>query len=278
MTGTDSSHEQTSSWQRLLEWPQSKGHLVQLYRADERLLTSNVARYLWEGWKRGDGLLVIADASRRRAVARQLHQAGADTDDAIRERRLAFIDVHEALERFVVDGQPRWERFAATVGAAVRDIQQRVTHAGLRVYSEMAGVLWKLRQSPAAARVEEFWNTLIHSSGCKLYCAYPIDVLDKEFHLASVDALLCAHTHLLPAPDNEHLASALNRAMDEILGPRAEGLRLLMKGNYRPSWAVMPKAEGIILWLRNNLHEIGEEILARARQYYRDSRYIERPV
>jgi hypothetical protein len=206
-------------------------------------------------------------------VARQLHQSGADTDDAIRKGRLAFLDVREALDRFVLDGEPGWERFAATLGAAVRDIQQRVAHAGLRVYSETAGVLWKLRQFPAAIRVEEFWNTLIHSSGCKLYCAYPIDVLDKEFHLASVDALLCAHTHLLPARDNEHLASALNRAMDEILGPKAEGLRLLMKGNYRPSWAVMPKAEGMILWLRNNLHEIAEEILARARQKYRESHY-----
>jgi hypothetical protein len=59
--------------------------------------------------------------------------------------------------------------------------------------------------------------------------------------------------------------------MDERLGARANGLKLLIKANYRPSWAVLPKAEGIILWLRNNLPDEAEDILGLARKYYNAS-------
>jgi hypothetical protein len=59
--------------------------------------------------------------------------------------------------------------------------------------------------------------------------------------------------------------------MDERLGSRAHGLRLLIKANYRPSWAVLPKAEAIILWLRNNLPHEAEDILSLARQHYQAS-------
>ena len=59
--------------------------------------------------------------------------------------------------------------------------------------------------------------------------------------------------------------------MDERLGARSNGLKRLIKADYRPSWAVLPKAEGIILWLRNNLPDEAEDILGLARKYYNSS-------
>jgi hypothetical protein len=56
--------------------------------------------------------------------------------------------------------------------------------------------------------------------------------------------------------------------MDEVLGPRAERLRPLIKANYRPAWAAIPQAEALVLWLRNNLPDFADEILDRARHYY----------
>jgi hypothetical protein len=61
--------------------------------------------------------------------------------------------------------------------------------------------------------------------------------------------------------------------MDDLLGRRAEGLRSLMRSNLRPAWAVMPRAEANILWLRNNLPDEAESILDRARLYYRASHF-----
>jgi hypothetical protein len=42
-----------------------------------------------------------------------------------------------------------------------------------------------------------------------------------------------------------------------------------MKANYRPSWGIVPRGEAVILWLRNNLPDYADEILSRARRYYR---------
>ena len=61
-----------------------------------------------------------------------------------------------------------------------------------------------------------------------------------------------------------------SRAMDEILGTRASGLRLLMKANFRPAWAVMPAGEAMVLWLRNNLAAEADKILDCAREHYRN--------
>jgi hypothetical protein len=130
----------------------------------------------------------------------------------------------------------------------------------------MVGVLWKAGQFSAAARLEEFWNELLQASDVSLFCAYPIDVFSSEFQAASLDALLCAHTHVVPT--DSALEGALNRAMDEVLGDRVDDLRRRIKANHRPAWAVIPKPEAIILWLHNNLPGSVDQILDRARQYY----------
>jgi hypothetical protein len=56
--------------------------------------------------------------------------------------------------------------------------------------------------------------------------------------------------------------------MEEILGENADALKVLIKANYRPSWAVMPNAEAILLWLRRNLPGKADEIVTRARHHY----------
>jgi hypothetical protein len=61
---------------------------------------------------------------------------------------------------------------------------------------------------------------------------------------------------------------AINLAMEEILGPHAHDLKLLIKANYRPSWAAMPRGESTALWLRSNLPNQADRILTRAREHY----------
>jgi hypothetical protein len=261
----------TMSYDQLLENAEPEGHLVQLYDADEELLTRNVSSYLWEGLKLGDGLLVVATPDHREAIPRRLEELGADHERAVREGRLVFLDAQETLDRFMVDGQPDWDRFEAAVGSALREVHARVNGKGLRVHGEMVGILWKAGQRSAAIRLEKFWNKLLTSITFNLFCAYPIDVFGDDFQLAEIDGLLCAHTHLLPGGAEADIESAVNRAMDEILGARAERLRPLIKANYRPSWAAIPRAEAMVLWLRNNLPDYAHEILDRARQYYRAS-------
>jgi hypothetical protein len=249
----------------LLDQPQAEHHFVQLYGKDDRLLTRNVARYLSEGLRRGDGLLVIATAEHRGTLVRHLTEERAYSK-AVLEGRLVFLDAETTLNRFLVNGEPDQSRFESIIAEALRGVRSRAVQSGVRAYGEMVGVLWNAGQFAAAVRLEELWNQLLQSSDVSLFCSYPIDVFSPEFQASSVDALLCAHTHVLPT--DSALEGALNRAMDDVLGTRLEGLRGLMQINHRPAWAAMPKAEAIILWLRNNLPGSADQILNRAREYY----------
>lgn len=252
----------------VLDNPAPKAHFVQLYGKDDRLLVANVTRYLSEGLRRGDGLLVISTSEHRGSFVRHLRTEAA-YPKAVLEGRLVFHDAQATLNRFMVDGQPDQERFEQVIGEAIQGVQDRAGHTGVRAYGEMVGILWSAGQRSAAVRLEELWNGVLESSNVSLFCAYPIDVFGNEFRVDTMDPLLCTHKHMLPVDDA--LEGALDRAMEEVLGPRMSGLRGLIKANYRPSWASVPKSEAVILWLRNNLPGSAGEILELARRYYAES-------
>lgn len=254
-----------SSCTELLDGVVPEEHVVQLYGSDDQLLTRNVARYLSEGLKRGDGLLVIGTADHRSTISRLLRQEPGYAK-AVLEGRLVFLDAQATLTRLIVSGMPDPELFRAVVVAALEGVRSRAVHSGIRAYGEMVGLLWKAGASDAAARLEGLWNELLKQSDVSLFCAYPIDIFGPEFEHGKVDALLCAHTHLLPV--DAALEGALRRAMDDVLGTRVEQIRHLIQTNHRPSWASIPKSEALVLWLRNNLPGSANQILNRAREYY----------
>jgi MEDS: MEthanogen/methylotroph, DcmR Sensory domain len=260
---------QVSPWEKLLERPHSRGHFVQVYEADEVALADNVGRYLWEGLRRGEGALVIVTPEHRELFSGHLDHLGADLAALLGSRQLIFWDAEQTLAQFMESGQPDWQRFEMVIRSAMRQVRTSAGAEGLRAYGEMVGILWKARQFAAVIRLEQLWNRLLEQSSFSLYCAYAIDVFGKEFEVGNLDGVLCAHTHLVPAQPNGTLETALNRSMDEILGSKADALRILIKANYRPAWAVMPTAEAIVLWLRKNLPGQADHIIERARSHYR---------
>jgi hypothetical protein len=257
-----------SSCPELLDRLQSEQHVVQLYGTDDRLLTSNVGRFLAEGLKRGDGLLVIATPEHRSTLSRQLKE-DQSYSKAVLEGRLVFLDAQLTLGRFMVDGEPSEELFHQVVGEALSGVTARAGHTGVRAYGEMVGLLWTAGARAAAIRLEGLWNQLLNQSQAILFCAYPIDVFGPDFDAETLDALLCSHTHLLPL--DPALDQALAQALEEVLGPRLPGIQTLIQSNQRPAWGKVPGPESLVLWLRNNLPGSADRILDRARDYYRPS-------
>ena len=154
----------------LLDQPEPEGHFVQLYGKDDRALTRNVARYLSEGLRRGDGILVIATADHRGMLVRKLKEERAYSK-AVLEGRLVFLDAAATLARFMVDGEPDRGRFESVVGEALNGVQSRAVHTGVRAYGEMVGLLWVGGERAAAVHLEELWNQLLESSTVSLFCA-----------------------------------------------------------------------------------------------------------
>lgn len=246
-------------------------HFVQFYKADEPLLNRNVAGFLWDGLLKGDGLLVIATPSRLESLADCLARLGADVDMALRERQLAMLEAPEILARIEIHGEPAWERFQEAVGKALRLVRPRVADATVRVYGEVVGVLWEAGRTAAASRVEEYWNRCLRQGGITLFCGYPIDVFEHDFHDDRVGDVLHAHTYVLPTGPNGNLKDCLQRAIDELLGARAGDVHLSMQAAMPSRGIAMPEAESAILWLRSHIPDQAERILARAQAYYQAS-------
>src|SRR5215210_5476937 len=104
-----------SSCPELLDCLKAEEHVVQLYGKDDRLLILNVGRFLSQGLKRGDGLLVIATPEHRSSLARRLREDRA-YPKAVLEGRLVFLDAEATLGRFLVNGVPDPELFRSVVG------------------------------------------------------------------------------------------------------------------------------------------------------------------
>jgi hypothetical protein len=74
---------------------------------------------------------------------------------------------------------------------------------------------------------------------------------------------------MVPAQPEGMLETALNRALEDILGQNADLLWSAIKaGNRRNSWAVMPTAEAMMLSIRENLPEKADQIIQRTRHHY----------
>lgn len=256
-----------SPWEKLLEHPDSRSHLLQLYDADEAGLARNVCRYLFEGLRRGDGAMVIVAPAHRELFSAVLGDLGAGVPALLESRQMVFCDAGDTLAKFMEAGRPVWHRFDTAIREAMRQVRPHAVTGGLRAFGEMVGILWKERQFAAAIRLEQFWNRLLEQSSFCLYCAYHVDIFGKEVSLANLDSVLCAHTHLMPAQSDGRLDEALDRSMDEVLGPEAQRLRLQIQSSYLPERAITPSAESTVLWLRKNLPDQADSILHRARHH-----------
>lgn len=244
--------------------PEPRGHFVQFTGADQRYLVRNVGRFLFEGLEAGDGLVTAATPGRSTAFLAEIMRLGGDPETAIAQGRFLVLDRDKTLEAISVAGQPNTERFEEVVGGTMRRLRGRK----IRAYGEMVGKLWSEGRRAQAICLENLWNHLQREVPFTLFCSYTIDIFGPEFDLAGVDPVLCTHTELLPSGLDRALERAMSSAMDDLLGDRVEGLRQLITANYRPAWGVLPQAESIMLWLRNNLPDLAEAIIQRARDHY----------
>lgn len=229
-------------------------HRVQFFGANERGLVGKVAAFLAEGLERGDAALIVAEPCRAAAIRRETEERVGDKQAS---ERLVVHDARELLDAFLVDGEPDPERFAASVGATVRTLAQATGR--VRAYGEMVGVLWTAGRTAAAVTLEGMWSALLADEPLDLYCGYPIDVLGSEFQLAAVEPLIAKHATVVEALDGEY-TSAVERALDEVLGPPLNGLGLrgfMLRTKLEPE---LPTVERTMLALRREFPRYADEV------------------
>ena len=241
-------------------------HSIQLYGADEHCLTVNVARYIGDGLRRGEGVLVIAEPAHTSEFLRELQMLGAEPYGAVQQKQLMFLDAETTLDTLLVGGQPDRTLFERVVGGAVRDLRGGNEVLEKRAYGEMVGVLWRRGDPSAALRLEQLWNEFLTSAKLQIFCGYPIDIFSPEFQSAAVEQLLLSHTHVMSTGVESDLERAVRLALEDV-APANSGIRF-GDGPAFLARVVIPKAENAILALQDRAPDSAQEVLTRARRYY----------
>jgi len=162
-------------------------HAVQFYN-DDVFLIDTVSAFITAGLKENGALIVIATAQHREELRNTLQAANNSS--------ITYIDAVELLSTFMVDDWPNEARFTSTVGPL---LQRAALKGPVRIFSEMAAVLWTEGKTRAAIRLEELGNELASQHAFSLLCAYPMSGFPDQKNNLSFLQVCRAHTHVHPA-------------------------------------------------------------------------------
>jgi len=181
-------------------------HAVQFYEGDAYLLDA-VAALLDEGLRAGGGALVVATSVHRDGLEIRLARMGHDLSALRAGDRYVASDAAATLTAVSSDGGLDLRRFeeivgslAARAGASARQV---------RVFSDMAQLLWSRGDRDAALRLEEVWGSAAAARSFRLLCAYRCDAIGDRPD--DVDAICRGHDHVIPAESYTALPTPADR-------------------------------------------------------------------
>jgi len=176
------------------------GHDVQFYDGEE-FLVREVAKFLVEGIKAGQPLIIVATELHRRSFASRLREMGVDADEYYFGSNTIWLDARDTLSAFMEGGMPNAELFEATLGAVFERVLGSHSYLVARAYGEMVDLLWKDGNVEGAIALEEMWNALAARYSFTLLCAYAMGNFYKEAHTASFQRICAQHVHALPTEE-----------------------------------------------------------------------------
>jgi hypothetical protein len=170
-------------------------HFVQIYEADDVFIDTLVG-FVSGGLKEGNAAVVIATPVHRRELERRLTAMGLDVVAARARDQFICLDAEETLAKFMVDGWPDENRFAAVVS----DVLERARRDGrqVRAFGEMVAVMWAKGYHGATVRLEHLWHHICQRESFALFCAYPRAGFTENAS-ASIAQVCAAHSKVLGA-------------------------------------------------------------------------------
>jgi hypothetical protein len=121
--------------------------------------------------------------------------------------------------------------------------------------------------------LEELWNELARTRRFSLLCGYHLDVFDRAAQRTPLPQVCRLHSDVMPVPDPQRLARAVDAALSEVLGPEQAGKVYMLVGDEARRNRV-PVAQLVLMWASANLPESADRILARARRHYSEQAVV----
>lgn len=173
-------------------------HFVQFYETDEFLLDS-LHGFISTGLDAGDACIVVTTKAHREGLEERLKAKGLD----LARHEYISLDALETLSKFMVDGLPEPERFAAVIGSVIARAAK--SRSRVRIFGEMVALLWIEGNQAAAIRLEELWNELRNTTHpFTLFCAYSMHNFDGKVHGVPFTEICKQHSQVIP--DESYMA------------------------------------------------------------------------
>ena len=174
-----------------------KEHLVQLFD-DSDSRAAAVARFVSDGLRQGDSLVVVMTADNWNEAAARLKANGAALERATESGQLLVHDAATALTSIMCHGKPLRDLFARTIGTLVSQLNSQDRH--LRIYGEIVDLLAAEGNYRSAQLLEELWNELGERESFTLFCGYSaVNFGDPDTGDALRQICRC-HSHVLANP------------------------------------------------------------------------------
>jgi hypothetical protein len=190
-------HRETPTGLTALPHAWTPTHDVQFYVGDDKL-TASVARFILQGVRVGQPMVVIATASHRKAFKDAMRGMGIEPEDLVEGRDMVWLDARDTLSAFMEGPHPNRELFHATVGSVFERLMRDRRYVIVRAYGEMVDLLWQEGKHEAAIELEQLWNELASKYAFSLLCAYSVDSVLKG-DCRGVDAICGVHARVLPS-------------------------------------------------------------------------------
>jgi hypothetical protein len=254
-------------WARVVADAAPPHHIVQLYQ-DQGFLNRAVCRFAGAALAAGEGIILVPTQAHWNGIGPRLEAEGVDVAAAQARGQLTVVDADELLPRFLRDAMPDSALFLGLAGDLIRQAHAGGRYSKVRWWGEMVNVLWERGDVAASMNLEDLFDQLAKKHDIAIFCSFLMDNFNGEVHARVLPRLGTNHSHLIPVEDYARLERAVAEALREIVGPdETRVLESRLLAGYQPPFE-MPRAQSLLLALRQLLPTVADPVLHRSRQLY----------
>ena len=260
-------------WDRVLADAAPCDHIVQLYQ-DEDFLNCTVCRFAGAAIANGEGIILVPTITHWKAIRPRLEAEGVDVEAARKRGQLTVVNSEEFLPRFMSDAMPDSPLFLGLAADVIGEARAGARYEKVRWWGEMVNVLWERGDAAASMNLEDMFDRLAKKHDIAIFCSFLMDNFNGDVHAHMLPRLGTNHSHLIPVEDYARLERAVADALRETVGPdEARVLEGRLLSDYRQPFK-MPRAQALLLALRQVLPTVADPVLERSRTLYTASRAV----
>jgi hypothetical protein len=254
-------------WDRVVAGAAPSDHIVQLYQ-DEEFLNRAVCRFAGAALANGEGIILVPTLNHWNGIRPRLEAEGVDVDGAQESGQLTVVDADDFLPQFMLGAMPDSPLFLGLAADVIGQAHARGRFPKVRWWGEMVNVLWELGDVAASMNLEDLFDQLADEQDIAIFCSFLMDNFDGDVHARVLPWLGTNHSHLIPVEDYARLERAVADAIRETIGSdEAPGLESRLLSDH-PQQFDMPRAQALLLALRQALPAVADPVLQRSRELY----------